>query len=102
MDEDTRQHLEDLLQTHKRRLRVLEKQAAQYGTRTDPQIIMEVEDIQHELVRIRKELESESKFSSKEAQYNRSSSKFPQGVRYLWPIGILVAILLSVLTFSLS
>jgi class 3 adenylate cyclase len=44
----------DLIDVHKRRLGILEKQAAMYGSLTPPQIIMEIEDIK----RIILELES--------------------------------------------
>lgn len=56
MDDEQRQHLEGLLQTHFRRLRPLERQVAQFGARTDPQVLNEIEDIRKEILRIQREL----------------------------------------------
>ena len=44
MDDEERQHLEDLLESYHRRLRLLEKQEALLGPRTPPEILIEIED----------------------------------------------------------
>lgn len=51
-----KQYLENLSQTHQRRLRVLEQQAAQFGAHTPPHIITEIEDIQAEIAEIDRQL----------------------------------------------
>jgi hypothetical protein len=56
MDEEERQHLEELLRVYRRRLRSLEKQAAQFGARTDAQVLSEIEDVRDEILRIKSQL----------------------------------------------
>jgi hypothetical protein len=46
MEEQEKQHLENLRQVHLRRLRVLEEKAALFGLNTPPEILIEIEDIQ--------------------------------------------------------
>lgn len=58
MDNEERQHLEILLQTHRRNLRLLERQAAQYGSLAVPvSIISQIEHEQAEISRLKRLLE---------------------------------------------
>src|SRR5262245_23991141 len=52
MDEQERQHLEELLQNYRRRLRPLEKRESYEGPRTPPEILMEIEDIRTKIAGI--------------------------------------------------
>lgn len=52
MDDQERQHLEDLLHMYRRRLRPLEKQEALLGPRTPPDIHMEIEDTRDKINQI--------------------------------------------------
>jgi len=51
-DDAERQHLEKLLRTVRRRLRPLQEQAALFGPRTPPEVHIEIEDIQAEIVKL--------------------------------------------------
>lgn len=50
------QHLKELRQQHKRRLQVLEIQAAAYGLSTPPHILIEIEDIKENIIIINEQL----------------------------------------------
>lgn len=52
MDDEHRQHLEDLRQHHQRRLRQLERQQATFGVSTPPEIALEIEDIHAKIAHI--------------------------------------------------
>jgi hypothetical protein len=56
MDDAQRHHFQELLQLNQRRLRYLEKQAAQYGLSTAPEILSEMSDIRQEITRIEERL----------------------------------------------
>jgi hypothetical protein len=58
MDAEQRAHLEDLLNTYRRRLRPLEKQAATFGVRTDAHVLIEIEDIRIVIQQLEEELAS--------------------------------------------
>jgi hypothetical protein len=46
---DEEQHLLQLLAAHQRRLRVMEQQQAMRGSQTPPEVVIEIEDIRHEI-----------------------------------------------------
>jgi CHAT domain-containing protein len=52
MDNQQRQHLEELRLTHQRRLQVLKLQSARFGTSAPPHILTEIEDIEEQIVSI--------------------------------------------------
>jgi hypothetical protein len=56
MDDSLTRHLEDLLRTYQRRLRVLEIQEATYGSRTPPEVIIEIEDVRAKIAQTQTEL----------------------------------------------
>jgi tetratricopeptide (TPR) repeat protein len=58
MDDEQLRHLERLRETSLRRLRLLEEQAARSGPRTPPEIIIEIEDLQHALADLEQQLSS--------------------------------------------
>lgn len=60
MNDEERQHLEELLRTNHRRLRHLEKQEAVYGLSTAPQIFIEIEEIKAKIAKIEVNLASSS------------------------------------------
>lgn len=49
MDEEERQHVQELLNIYRRRFNVLQKQAARYGARTPADILLELEDLQAQI-----------------------------------------------------
>jgi len=49
MNSDEVEHLQELLKIHKRRVNVLEQQAAKYGINCPPEIKVEIEDIQQQI-----------------------------------------------------
>jgi hypothetical protein len=50
------QSQEELLQTNRRRLSLLEKQAAHFGARADPALLMEIEDLRRSIARLEQSL----------------------------------------------
>jgi hypothetical protein len=56
MNQQQKQHLDELLLIHQRRLQVLEVQAASFGLSTPPQILLEIEDIRKEIAAIEEQL----------------------------------------------
>src|SRR6516162_9728741 len=52
MDDQERQHFKNLRQTHERRLRVLELQAATFGLSVPPHVLTEMEDIKEKIASI--------------------------------------------------
>lgn len=56
MKKDQRYHLKSLLKEKQRRLRVLERQAATFGISTPPEIIIQIEDIKVDIVKINAQL----------------------------------------------
>lgn len=74
MDEEERDHLEELLRVYRRRLRSLEKQAAQFGARTDAQILSEIEDVRDEILRIKNELEGMSSAATSNTPVHSANS----------------------------
>jgi hypothetical protein len=56
MDDEQRQHLEKLRQTHLFRLRHSEQRAAQLGINTPPDVLMEIEDDRAKIAGIEAEL----------------------------------------------
>ena len=50
------QHLEKLIQTHKRRLQVLELQAAAFGSSAPPHIVLEIDDLQEKIAALEAQL----------------------------------------------
>jgi hypothetical protein len=52
MNDQERQHLRNLRQTHERRLRVLELQSASFGLSVPPHVLTEIEDIKEKIVAI--------------------------------------------------
>lgn len=61
MDAEERQHIGDLIERHKRRLRELEKQAASRGLSTPPEINTEMQDIRGAIANLQKRLQPTSK-----------------------------------------
>jgi len=59
MDPQDRADLQELLLLHRRRLRVLEQQAAQYGISAPAHVIIEIEDTQAQIERIKAELDAQ-------------------------------------------
>jgi hypothetical protein len=57
MTHEDRQHLADLLQAYRRRLRPLEKRMAMFGSSTPPEVLNEIDDIRGEITRIERELD---------------------------------------------
>jgi hypothetical protein len=56
MDEEERQHQSELLQAYKRRLHVLEQQAAEFGAQVSPQVVIEMEDLRAKIADINTKL----------------------------------------------
>lgn len=54
--DDERSHIENLIKAHRKRLRVLEIQAAQYGIDVRPEILIELEEIPLKLQKLEQEL----------------------------------------------
>jgi hypothetical protein len=52
MGNEERQHLEELLQNYRRRLRHLEKQESYSGPRTPPEVLIEIEDVKKKISEI--------------------------------------------------
>src|SRR5262245_55407312 len=50
------QSQEELLQTNRRRLRLLEQQAAHFGARADPALLMEIEDLRRNIAQLERSL----------------------------------------------
>lgn len=59
MDDEQRSHRETLRQTHLRRMRVLEQQAAYSGASARPEVLLEIEDIRAALATLEAELAPE-------------------------------------------
>ena len=57
MNADEVEHLRELLKIHKKRLNVLEEQAAKYGINCPPEIKIEIEDIQEQIARFEQQLQ---------------------------------------------
>jgi hypothetical protein len=57
MNSDEVEHLQELLKIHKRRVNVLEQQAAKYGINCPPEIKVEIEDIQQQIARFERQLQ---------------------------------------------
>lgn len=57
-------HLQTLLQTYQRRLRLLEQQVAIFGPRTPPEVRIEMADVEAEIARIMAELRADPACSS--------------------------------------
>jgi hypothetical protein len=60
MDEDDKQHHEELLRKNRQRLHMLEKQQAQFGVDTPPHIATEIKEIQNRINQIESELGTSS------------------------------------------
>ena len=58
--------IQELLHIINRRLQLLKLQAAQFGSSTDPSILIEIEDIEQEILRLESELQRENLFSGTE------------------------------------
>jgi len=56
MDDEDQQHLEEMLRTYKRRLRVLEQQEASAGPRTPPEVRTEIDDVRTQISNITSKL----------------------------------------------
>lgn len=56
VDEEQRKQAEDLRHTYQRRLVLLEKERAVYGGRTDPSVLIEIEDIEQKIAAIDRSL----------------------------------------------
>jgi hypothetical protein len=57
MNSDEVEHLHELLKIHKKRVNVLEEQAAKYGINCPPEIKIEIEDIQEQIARFERQLQ---------------------------------------------
>ena len=73
MDEQQRQHLNELRQSHLRRLRVLELQAASYGLAAPPHILIEIDDIRGNLKSVEAQLAELDQPRQKTAQASAMS-----------------------------
>jgi hypothetical protein len=60
MEDEQRQHAQEMLRITQRRLHKLEQQAALKGTDTPPHILIELEDVRAEVTRLQAELEQHS------------------------------------------
>jgi len=58
------QHLNELLKKHKKRLYILESQAASFGISTPPHILMEIDDIREKISSIDEQLIVTKEFKS--------------------------------------
>jgi ribosomal protein L10 len=66
MSTDDRNHYNELIQTHKKRLRVLEKQAALYGKDCPPHIQIEIEEILESVSLLKEQIDSTHRPSKSE------------------------------------
>jgi len=57
MNSDEAEHLHELLKIHKKRVNVLEEQAARYGINCPPEIKIEIQDIQEQIARFERQLQ---------------------------------------------
>jgi hypothetical protein len=76
MGDEYRRHLEGLLRTYQRRLRPLEQQAATYGPRTPPEVLMEIDDVRAEVARLTEELRANFDRADLEQLWNRALAAF--------------------------
>jgi ribosomal protein L40E len=76
MDDEYRRHLEGLLRTYQRRLRPLEQQAATFGPRTPPEVLMEIDDVRAEVARLTEELRANFDRVDLEQLWDRALTAF--------------------------
>src|SRR5215213_1011588 len=85
MNSDEVERLHELLKIHKRRLNVLEQQAAKYGINCPPEIKTEIEEIQVQIKRFERNLQGnviQSYLQGRETlkQFNREMDSVTQGL----------------------
>jgi hypothetical protein len=85
MNSDEVEHLHELLKIHKKRLNVLEEQAAKYGINCPPEIKIEIEDIQEQIARFERNLQGnvvQSYAQGRETlrQFNREMDSVTHGL----------------------
>ena len=79
---EEREHQQKLLETHQRRLRVLEQQAARFGRAfAPPHIVLEIEDIQQKITELQAQLDALQSRQSEEQQSAISTSGGGNGSR---------------------
>src|SRR5215208_6805150 len=66
MDAEERQHIEELLQAYKRRLRVLEKREAETGITTDPAVVNEIADLRAKIDELTTRLSTTSRKAARQ------------------------------------
>jgi len=85
MNSDEVEHLHELLKIHKRRVNVLEQQAAKYGINCPPEIKLEIEDLQEQIAHFESNLQGnviQSYLQGREtlSQFNREMDSVTNGL----------------------
>lgn len=91
MSAEDRRHINNLLQQHQRRLRLLEQRAATAGMNVPPEVIIEIEDLRSTIADLQLQLEGETQISDSAPTLPRSglaSSRASSQQSWVVPLAI--------------